>query len=121
MLTDDEIKERLQRAGYTSGPFYEDPRIFTELCTRLLSAEAKVVDLKSLIKNSDPYLISALTSENNDLKARVKVLEAELLRAADSMTCKGNGPDAAHYCPNCDNTMYGPRDRARTALQETSK
>jgi hypothetical protein len=55
------------------------------------------------------------------LQARVKVLEDALQAAADSMTCKGNGHDAAHYCPNCDSNMYGPRDRARTALQEQSK
>jgi hypothetical protein len=36
-LTDEQIKERLQRAGYTSGPFYEDPRIFTELCKEVLA------------------------------------------------------------------------------------
>jgi hypothetical protein len=55
------------------------------------------------------------------LQARVKALEVALQAAADSMTCKGNGPDAAHYCPNCDNNMYGPRDRARTTLQGYSK
>lgn len=66
-----------------------DPDTIKELCTRVLAAEA-----------------------------RVKVLEDALKAAADSMTCKPNGPEAAHYCPNCDNDMYGPRDAARKALEE---
>jgi hypothetical protein len=80
-LTHDEIKalrDKAQLFGLYVAPHEVQSvncRELAELCTRLLNAEARVADLKSLIKNSDPYLISALTSENNDLQARVKVLE----------------------------------------------
>jgi hypothetical protein len=101
-----------------------DPTTIAQLCTRLLAAEAKVSELQgalSLWIGSDNTAASAARDDREILLARVKVLEEELLQAADSMTCKGNGPDAAHYCPNCDSNMYGPRDRARKALQEQSK
>jgi regulator of replication initiation timing len=58
-----------------------------------------------------------LVAELLALKAENERLRCRLEDAAESMTCKGNGPDAAHYCPNCSTNMYGPRERARRALE----
>ena len=62
-----------------------------------------------------------MSKEIEELKAENRRLREALLLAADSMTCKGNGPDAAHYCPNCSNNMYGPRAAARAALEATNE
>jgi hypothetical protein len=42
MLTDDKIKELLNHAAFSSASIPLDPRDIAELCTRLISAEAKV-------------------------------------------------------------------------------
>jgi len=43
----------------------------------------------------------------------VRLREA-LRKAERAMTC-GRGDDA-HYCPNCDNTIFRPREEVRRAL-----
>jgi hypothetical protein len=108
MLTDDEIKERLQRAGYTSGPFYEDPRIFSELCNRLLAAEAEAETLR---RNNDVLRADLLDvmRDRDEAQARVKVLEDALRRIAN--TTEGDA----------DLDEYGSAEVARAALQEQSK
>ena len=45
---------------------------------------------------------------------RIERLEAALEAAAAAMTCRRD--DDAHYCPNCDNSLYEARDKARAAL-----
>jgi hypothetical protein len=44
----------------------------------------------------------------------IEALVEALERAADAMTCRRD--DNAHYCPNCDNSLYEARDNIRKAL-----
>jgi hypothetical protein len=48
------------------------------------------------------------------LEQHVSELEEALRRADEAMTCRRD--DDAHYCPNCDNSLYEARDKIRAAL-----
>jgi hypothetical protein len=48
------------------------------------------------------------------LEQRVSELEEALRQADEAMTCRRD--DDAHYCPNCDNSLYEARGKIRAAL-----
>jgi hypothetical protein len=81
-------------------------------------AEMRVAAALSFIPND----VSIGQLRDAEQKAHAVRAENERLRfhledAAESMNCKGNGPNAAHYCQNCSTDMDGPRYRARRALE----
>jgi hypothetical protein len=47
----------------------------------------------------------------------IRRLREALEDISKRMDCGGD-PDVAHYCPNCDNSMFHARLIARNALQE---
>jgi hypothetical protein len=48
------------------------------------------------------------------LEQHVSALEEALRQADEAMTCRRD--DDAHYCPNCDNSLYEARGKIRAAL-----
>lgn len=53
--------------------------------------------------------LEALLEERDRLKAAMVEVE-------DRLNCRGSR-DIAHYCPNCDNSLYKTREIAREALE----
>ena len=56
-----------------------------------------------------------------EAKTGLTPLEEEMLAALRgierALICRAHtGDDRAHYCPNCDNSLYDPREIARTAI-----
>lgn len=48
--------------------------------------------------------------------ALIEELTSALEQAAYAMTCRRD--DDAHYCPNCDSSLYEAREKARAALSK---
>lgn len=66
------------------------------------------VRLVVALRNSIPDLTFVL--------ARLEECERALTEIADRLNCRGD-PTSAHYCPNCDNSLYNVREIARAALE----
>lgn len=43
-------------------------------------------------------------------------LRSQLERIAEELICGVHSPDDAHYCPNCDNSLFGVRAKVRALI-----
>jgi hypothetical protein len=64
----------------------------------------------------DPETHREAAEALSTLNEEVERLRTALLAAANAMTC---GDDDAHYCPNCDNSLWNDRSAALAALQSS--
>lgn len=51
------------------------------------------------------------------LTSAIERKDAALRKLDEALTCRRD--DDAHYCPNCDNSLYSAREIARAALEPT--
>jgi hypothetical protein len=109
----DDLKERLRST--------ESPFAAAEKMARIMGCDFVLNDFgKSVVRaakgtgrlcNPDgPEALAYIET----LEQHVSELEEALRRADEAMTCRRD--DDAHYCPNCDNSLYEARDKIRAAL-----
>lgn len=90
-------------AGYTPGPY----------SCKCLSCDKEFQGDKRATFCLECSVLSAKI-EKADLRRKLDVAREALEKADKAMSC---GDDqSAHYCPNCDRTLYSARSDVRTAL-----
>jgi hypothetical protein len=73
-------------------------------------------DLSLPLGNERRLALRVAAEALSTLNEEVERLRTALLAAANAMTC---GDDDAHYCPNCDNSLWNDRSAALAALQSS--